>query len=193
MTEEQDQRIFFALWPDLATRDALVRVQERWLRLGRLAATSPRGPRVMRADSFHLTLAFVGSANPVHVQHCADLLNRLVREASIHDEQGLDCVLERPVNFGNAATLAASDTPPALLHLREFLSSNLQSHSIEFDSKHFHPHVTLVRNARRPAHPVRNQASDDKVLFKSRAIGLYTAAGEGGVRRYEAIVEFPLS
>ncbi|WP_028312489.1 2'-5' RNA ligase family protein [Derxia gummosa] len=193
MTEDSDNRIFFALWPDQTTRDALVKVQERWLRLGRLAATSPRGPRLMRPDSFHLTLAFVGPAAPDHVRHCSDLLARLVREASIEDEHGLDCVLDRPINFGNAATIAAADTPPALIGLREFLSNNLHLLSIEFDSKPFHPHVTLVRNARRPAHPVRNQASDDKVVFKPRAIGLYAASGEGGLRRYEAIAEFPLS
>ena len=147
----------------------------------------------MRPDTFHLTLAFVGDASPERVRHCSDLLARLVREASIGDENGLDCPLDRPINFGNAATIACAETPPALLELRQFLSSNLQLQAIEHDSKPFHPHVTLVRNARRPAHPVRNQGSDDRVMFRARSIGLYTAAGEGGVRRYEAIVEFPLS
>ena len=46
------QRLFFALWPDDATRDALDRTG-KWLH-------RHWGGRRMRADTLHLTLAFLG-------------------------------------------------------------------------------------------------------------------------------------
>jgi len=48
-------RLFFALWPDAATRDALVRWGAR--------AHAQCGGRAMRPDTLHLTLGFLGETS----------------------------------------------------------------------------------------------------------------------------------
>jgi 2'-5' RNA ligase len=56
-------RLFFALWPDAATVQALT----QWARQAHAAC----GGRVMRPDTLHLTLAFLGDTSPAVAQALA--------------------------------------------------------------------------------------------------------------------------
>jgi len=78
-SESGPLRLFFALWPDDATRDALNRTG-KWLH-------QHWGGRRMRADTLHITLAFLGSS-PV------DRLDVLVGCASMVKTGAFELVLD---------------------------------------------------------------------------------------------------
>lgn len=65
-------RLFFALWPDPATRDALAATAGSLRRIC--------GGRAPPANNLHLTLAFLGDVPEVRVPELADLAATLVAE-----------------------------------------------------------------------------------------------------------------
>ncbi|MCS6785934.1 MAG: RNA 2',3'-cyclic phosphodiesterase [Thiobacillaceae bacterium] len=134
-------RVFFALWPDPATRAALDRLAARLHRL--------RGGRRMRAEGLHLTLLFVGA------------LPR-ARLAALQAAAAGVCVPAFTLNLDRAecwthnriAYASASAPPAALPRLAEDLAHALECAGIAFDRKPFKTHVTLLRNTDcRPADP----------------------------------------
>ncbi|MCA1925864.1 MAG: RNA 2',3'-cyclic phosphodiesterase [Thiobacillus sp.] len=144
-------RLFFALWPDDATRDALDRVGKclhpHW------------GGRRMRADTLHLTLAFLGS---LPAESCAALLPRI----DVLRAAAFELVLDRagfwPHN--HIGWLGCRDASLPLAALAERLRGELREAGVPFDAQPFLPHVTLLRNAtggRAPScTPVRWRATD---------------------------------
>jgi len=70
MGEEENQRLFFALWPDEDTRE----------RLATLALDDIIGRRVSR-DNLHVTLAFLGAVDK-HARSCVEQVASQVRAPS---------------------------------------------------------------------------------------------------------------
>ena len=71
-------RLFFALWPDDAVRDALAARRD--------AIAFAYGGRPMLPATFHLTLAFIGEANELKVPtllSCGDCV-RAIRAIQLH-------------------------------------------------------------------------------------------------------------
>ena len=165
------RRLFFALWPPAALAAALhgqaAELQARW------------GGRVMRADTLHLTLAFLGQRP----------------EASL---QGLEAVAAavacRHQTFalatGALGTFSRSGTTrllwlglapsPALASLAEDLRGRLLASGEALDTKPFHPHVTLARfrqaqvMAMFKAPQAQGFNVDRLTLFESHPQGSYT-------------------
>lgn len=167
-------RLFFALWPDDATRDALNRTG-KWLH-------QHWGGRRMRADTLHITLAFLGSTP-------TDQLDRLVDCAdSVHVEP-FELVLDQAGYWrhNRIGWLGASETPPQHLELVGALNAALQAAGFPVDARPHVPHVTLLRNAAGGAvpacTPVRWRASEF-VLVKS--------VTESDGAHYEVIQHWPL-
>lgn len=131
-------RLFFALWPDQATRLALTRLQ------GAL------GGKPTPVEKLHLTLAFLGQ----QPDSALPALHRL-----------LDSVPARPLRleldtYGHfsgprIAWAGMRDAPPALLALHEALMEKVTALGLLApDRSAFRPHVTLARNvATAPATP----------------------------------------
>lgn len=131
-------RLFFALWPDAATRSVLAGL----LPSGQSGAGRPTAP-----ENLHLTMAFLG-------MQPAQVLPALEQVLQALDFPQLRLQLDRYGYFQRAriAWLGMEHPPPALLQLQRELSSALRECGIGHDRESaFRPHVTLARNA--PAAP----------------------------------------
>ena len=126
-------RLFFALWPDDATRDALNRTG-KWLhRHG--------GGRRMRADTLHITLAFLGSTP-------SEQLDALASCADTIKSDAFELVLDQAGYWrhNRIGWLGASQMPPQYFELVGALNATLQAASFAIDARSHMPHVTLLRN-----------------------------------------------
>lgn len=128
------QRLFFALWPDDATRDALDRTG-KWLH-------RHWGGRRMRADTLHLTLAFLGDT-PVAARDAFLPMIDAIRAEPF--ELMLDRAGYWPHN--RIGWLGCSGAPVKLAILAERLRAGLRASGVPVDARPFVPHVTLLRNA----------------------------------------------
>lgn len=127
-------RLFFALWPDDATRAALMQLQ------------APIRGRITPYEHLHLTLAFLGQQPVSLLPTLKDTLLHLQAPAA-------DLVLDRVGYFvrNRIAWAGMHETPRALQHLYRALAEALINQGIAFDSySPFTPHVTLVRDALPP-------------------------------------------
>lgn len=134
-------RVFFALWPDAATAAAL-HARGRGLQ-------ASCGGRVMRRDTIHLTLAFLGDVDTARIdclQACA---------CSLRGER-FNLALDRVGSWHGNHILwtGLARAPSALCRLAEALGERLRAAGFALEERAFSPHVTLVRNARQ-APPVR--------------------------------------
>lgn len=137
--QPETQRLFFALWPDDATRDALNRTG-KWLH-------QHWGGRRMRADTLHLTLAFLGNT-PLEAR------DALLPHIGAIRADAFDLLLDRAGcwQHNRIGWLGGSEIPVQLAELAERLRSALREAGTSFDAKPFVPHVTLLRNT--PGGPV---------------------------------------
>ncbi|WP_292936513.1 RNA 2',3'-cyclic phosphodiesterase [Noviherbaspirillum sp.] len=127
-------RLFFALWPDDATRTALMQLQ-----------TSLRG-RLIPYLNIHLTLAFLGQ-QPVTILPAAKKIITHLRAPSS------TLILDRVGYFprNRVAWVGTHTTPDALISLSQELALALKEHDISCDMRQpFKPHITLARDASPP-------------------------------------------
>lgn len=171
---ETTQRLFFALWPDAATRAALDEV----------AATlhGAWGGRRVRSESLHLTLAFLG-ATPV------PRLDALHQLAATVASQAFTLILNSPGCWphNRVGWLGVKEIPPTLAQLVSDFRRVLHAGEFAVDDQRYVPHVTLLRNAycsASPPCPCVTWHAQHFVLLASRA------PGAGG---YDVLGEWPLS
>ena len=128
-------RLFFALWPDEATRERLA----GWTR----AIHRAGGGRAMRPENVHLTLAFLGGTD-------ATLLPAITAAAGRATTSPFTLRIDEPGYWrhNRIAWAGVREPPPALDALVADLRAALVEAGIAFDPKPFAAHITLVRNAR---------------------------------------------
>jgi len=128
------RRLFFALWPDADTVQAL----GDWVRLAREAC----GGRPMRADTLHLTLAFLGAVGTDRIPALSGLL-------APGRWPGGTLALDRFGRFrGPRIVWAGSSAPvPWLDALQAALWQEIQGLGFAPPSEPFRPHVSLLRQA----------------------------------------------
>jgi len=133
---EPTRRLFFALWPDAATRQALDEA-------GRALA----GKRVRRVPpaNLHLTLAFAGSVSGA-VQDCLEAAAETV--TAVPFELTMDCAGHWPQS--RILWLGPADTPPALVDLAASLRWELVSCGLAAEPRAFQAHVTIARRFSQP-------------------------------------------
>ncbi|HEB98258.1 MAG TPA: RNA 2',3'-cyclic phosphodiesterase [Thiotrichales bacterium] len=140
VTEARRHRVFFALWPDDATRAALHRLAREMAR---------RNGRAMAEENIHLTLAFIGNVDKAG----RDCL--LAAAAGISGEVftlRLDACgfWARP----RVAWVGPKRPPAALMALAGRLNRALEAAcGWQPERRAFLPHVTLVRKAGRLVRP----------------------------------------
>lgn len=170
------QRIFFALWPDDATR----------AKLAAAAAKIPlqRPARRVPDYNLHLTLHFVGSVDS-GVVDCMRLQARCVESARF------EFAIDDSGRFAGAGVgwLGCSAVPDALYRLHEGLGQALMRCDYSPDARVFRPHVTVARKLRSaptpPAFAAIAWKVDNFVLVESRATDL-------GVK-YHVVETYPLA
>ena len=125
-------RLFFALWPPADTARALA----GWAR----EAQRETGGRTIDEAKIHLTLAFLGDADP---QRAVTAARRVT--GSIHS---LPMEQARYWRESNIVWVGPRETPPALKELFESLSLELYREQFILERRPFAAHVTLIRKAR---------------------------------------------
>lgn len=169
-------RVFFALWPTAAEQAQLTAWQ---LQLKPLC-----GGRVMRDQTLHATLIFIGSVASGRLE----ALQQAAREVCAEDfELRLDQA--RYWGHNHIVYAAPSDTPQPLVQLVDTLAQHLEAHGFKFDRRDYRPHVTLVRKARcndatLPAMPPANWQIHDFALMQSTQWD--------GLPEYRVLARFPL-
>ena len=126
-------RLFLALWPDPATRDAIASWQRTWTWPERAAPVAP--------GRLHLTLHFLG---PVPAQE----LSALVAVLKGVPGEGFTLTLGVPEVWSNGvAVLRPESAPAGLLRLHRNLAQCVAAFGLPLDPRPYRPHVTLARRA----------------------------------------------
>lgn len=134
MAEPVLRRVFFALWPDAAARDALDDLAAK-------CAAECRGKRVVR-DNLHLTLAFIGMVSSERIAVLQEAASRVRFDPCEMLLDRLGCWPRNRILWAGC-----SETPPAEILLFSALSRELAGAGFPIEARAHVPHVTLVRNA----------------------------------------------
>lgn len=126
-------RIFFALWPDPATVHAL----SAWAR----HAHTTCGGRIMRPDTLHLTLAFLGSVDANRIEQLIQATSQdIITPGAFH--------IHRYGVFARQHLIWAgpANADTALTALHDQLWLRLSALDFQPPPHPFRPHVTLLRH-----------------------------------------------
>ena len=169
-------RLFFALWPDAAVREALAAAARD--------AQTGCGGRATAPDKLHMTLFFVGDIERSRVETLKTLAGAIEGRPF---ELAISAVgywrHNRIVWAGSARC------PSQLAALVADLQGKLSPAGMCTEDRPFLPHVTLVRNAR---HPPRKKAIIPLVWSAHDFVLVESAPARGGVS-YEVISRWPLT
>jgi 2'-5' RNA ligase len=129
------RRLFFALWPDDTTRQALFHWQTHNL---------PADVRWLHRADLHMTLHFLGQVD-------ASLLDPLLELGADQDAKRFALVLDKIGHWRKPQILwvGPSSVPGELPQLHERLGAGLNVLGIETEARAFKPHVTLARKVRK--------------------------------------------
>lgn len=168
-------RVFFALWPEEDERQALAAWQDTLKCLC--------GGRVMKPDTLHATLVFIGEVEVARLEAL-----KLAGEEVISARFALSLDEARYWGHNHILYAAPCEEPRELLQLAGELERHLIAHRFKFDQRDYKPHVTLLRNA---------HWSDDalpdmpQVCWSVREFVLLQSMHGGA--GYQVLARFPLS
>lgn len=138
------QRLFFALWPDLALRRGIAATTKQ------LEATHRIGGRALPPARYHLTLQFLGDFD----RAAEAVIDAAINAADEVRLPGFELQLDRAGSFGGTRVgwLGPARVPPALSALAAVLGLALDRHGVPRESDgqgSWTPHVTVLRGMRR--------------------------------------------
>ena len=153
------RRLFFAVSPDAASREALRRLQ---------AEVCPAGARRVRPAGLHLTLVFLGDCDEATQA-------RLAAAAAAVAVPPFELVLDRTGTFRSGVLWTApTATPEPLAKLAAALASAARAAGVATESRPFRPHLTLARHAAPGAvtgpHPPVAWRVSEFALYASRLL-----------------------
>lgn len=127
-------RLFFASWPPRETAQAL----GRWAS----EVSSESGGKLTVVENIHLTLAFLGEADPAKAIAAA-------RPVKARRHQ-LPIDAARYVKRNEMVWVGPAEVPPSLASLAAALRNQLVREQFALEERPFAAHVTLIRKAKRP-------------------------------------------
>lgn len=127
-------RVFFALWPEPAIQRQLHAVSKEY--------QAGCDARLMRKDTLHMTLQFIGNINRSQLSELIKAADKVAAVPAFRLE--LNTLSFWKYNRIGYATLTASE--PALNTLVARLQHELAKLGFIADNAKFSPHVTLLRN-----------------------------------------------
>ena len=177
-------RLFAAVEPDAATRDALRDLQRDWAR----GMDGIHGLRLLPPASLHMTLRFFGDTPVAQV---APLVAGLRRRA----QAAQPCAATvRGIEYwpptAPRVVVAAFEAPPALHALAADIEQLARELGHPAEPRGFRPHVTLARGHGAPL-PAAAGALPALALAV-RAVSLVRSRLEAGGARYETIERLPV-
>ena len=159
-------RLFLALWPAPAVRDALRTWRDAW--------TWPRGASPVHADKLHVTLHFLGDLPSARLPELAAGFAVPFTPFSLR-------IAHAAIWHKGVAVLEPLEEPPGLLALHANLSQALLGLGLQPEARTYRPHVTMARRAAGAgvldAGQVVDWQVDRYVLVESRS-GVYTVLRE---------------
>jgi RNA 2',3'-cyclic 3'-phosphodiesterase len=166
-------RLFFAVWPPPETARAL----HQWAR----GVERRAGGRLTALENLHLTLAFLGEAEPGRAMVAARTVN-----AARH---ALPIERARYWRHNRIVWVGPNETPAALQGLATRLCAALAAEGFALEERPFAAHVTVLRKASSPgalpALPELEWPVNEFALVRS-------STGAEGVR-YETLERFALN
>jgi RNA 2',3'-cyclic 3'-phosphodiesterase len=176
MTQNKNMRVFFALWPDEASRSALA----AWLAPLRKLC----GGRAMQPESLHNTLVFLGNVL-VHRLEALKLAAQEVQATPFN----LRLDKAHYWRHNHIVYAAPGNIPAQLLQMVRGLELQLRRHHFDFDRREYKPHVTLLRNA-----AWKDAALPDvqPVTWQIRDFVLVQSLTDETGARYQVLERFPL-
>ena len=199
---ERTRRLFFALWPDEAMRQAMAQATRK--------AARASGGRPIPAANLHVTMAFLGSVPEGRLPQLLEIARaaasalagalapEMAPEAHPSSTTGiadprdgvLELVFDHLEHWRAAQLLCASpaEPPVRIASLARRLQELLTRGGFAPDLKPFRPHVTVVRKVVRPGPVGRMHA----VVWQFAALSLIESRTlpEGAV--YSVVESFPL-
>lgn len=174
--ESSVARVFFSLWPESAVSQALHTLATEY---------QPQcAARVMRADTLHMTLLFVGGVERVR-------LPQLMQAAGKVSVPPFGITLEK-LSFwqhNRIGFVASAAEVPALHQLVMALQQELLGAGFPFDQRAFSPHVTLLRNVR---HALESQTITP-IMWRIDAFALMESVTTDQGVRYQMLQRWPLA
>jgi 2'-5' RNA ligase len=166
-------RLFFALWPDEAARQALEALSRE------VALVTQASP--VPAAKIHLTLAFLGEV-------AADRLPEALGAARQTRGAPFTLALDRVGSFRRArvAWAGTAVAPAPLMELQRALAAHLAARGFSLEAREFAPHVTLARKIAR-ALPA---AAMPPIAMRVGELALVRS--EAGTGRYTTLETWPL-
>lgn len=166
------RRVFFALWPDAATRVRLVRATKDAVRRS--------GGRPIAKDRFHITVAFLGNLTPAGLEIASAVPPiRVGAFALLLDVLGT-------FESSRSLWLGTRSVPPALMELERRLWDALTAKGFIREERIYRPHLTLARRAR----PV--EAQIEPVEWPVGELALVESLPAGRNVHYEPLRTWPL-
>lgn len=138
-------RLFFALWPTPELAAALHALA------GQCCAQT--GGRVMRQDTLHLTLAFLGEVPPALLPPLQAMAGEAAQQWAATSVLAVDTLGHWPAKKLTFAGL--QQVPAALPALAAALSEGARDLGISLENRRFLPHVTLCRSAKKAPDAVK--------------------------------------
>ena len=149
-------RLFFALWPPRETAAALA----GWA----AEVQKQAGGKITATDNIHLTLAFLGDADPDAAAQAARRVEGRRHELPIETA--------KYVRRNEMVWVAPAAMPVELAEFVQALHAALRAHSFRLEERPFAAHVTLIRRAKMPRSlpplPAVRWAADEFLLVRSR-------------------------
>ncbi len=170
-------RLFFAIWPDEAAREAIAVLARE--------VAAVRGGKPPPAANAHLTLAFLGAVAPDRVDALEEVGAAAARAAS-----PFALTLDRLGGFrdGGIAWLGAEPVPAPLAELARALREGLFAHRFPVEQRPFAAHVTLARKCRVP--PAREGTTP--LTWHVDALSLVASQLAAGGSRYHTLAKWAL-
>jgi len=175
--------LFFALWPAPALATSLHALAGQCCAQG--------GGRVMRVDTLHLTLAFLGEVSPARLPSLRALAATVAGEWQRAQAAAVTFSLD---HFGywqhNHLAWIGCRTPVAALHgLADALAAAVGERGFALEPRPFVPHVTLVRRAP-VAPPCREEALP--LSWRATDFALLRSRRQAGGAAYETLARWPV-
>ena len=175
--KENSARVFFALWPDNPERAALAAWQPALHRLC--------GGRVIRADTLHNTLVFLGDIE----LHRLEALQLAAQEVA-GEAFELSFDVARYWGHNRIVYAAPNSVPPQLAQLVHGLEQRLARHRFDFDKHSYKPHVTLLRHAKWSDRPLPEMG---RVVWRAKNFALVQSVPDQTGANYQVLARFLLN
>lgn len=169
-------RVFFALWPEPEVRDKLQVLADGLVK-------SCAG-RVMRAETLHVTLLFLGEI-------ARERLPGLMQAAGRVQGTAVEMALDHVAGWRhNRIVYVAPSAPVEMLdELIRDLRREVLSAGFSVDRREFSPHVTLLRNVRQ----IVDGQTVPAIAWHATSFALVESMLTAGGSRYRVIGVWPLT